>query len=94
MSLEAAAHDLLFREARTHNKWQDKPVTDEQIHELYELLKYGPTSANSSPAAAFLRARRSPSFLRCATRSNTPTTAASCTATSSPRTSSSTASAA
>ena len=50
MTLEAAAHDLLFREARTHNKWQDKPVTDEQIHELYELLKYGPTSANSSPA--------------------------------------------
>jgi len=50
MSLESAAHDLLFREARTHNKWQDKPVTDEQIHELYELLKFGPTSANSSPA--------------------------------------------
>ncbi len=50
MTLEAAAHDLLFREARTHNKWQDKPVNDEQIHELYELLKYGPTSANSSPA--------------------------------------------
>jgi 3-hydroxypropanoate dehydrogenase len=50
MTLEAAAHDQLFREARTHNKWQDKPVTDEQIHELYELLKYGPTSANSSPA--------------------------------------------
>ena len=42
MTLEAAAHDLLFREARTHNKWQDKPVTDEQIHELYELLKYRP----------------------------------------------------
>jgi 3-hydroxypropanoate dehydrogenase len=50
MTLESAAHDLLFREARTHNKWQDKPVTDEQIHELYNLLKFGPTSANSSPA--------------------------------------------
>ena len=50
MTLETAAHDLLFREARTHNKWQDKPVTDEQIHELYDLLKFGPTSANSSPA--------------------------------------------
>ena len=50
MTLEAAAHDLLFREARTHNKWQDKPVTDAQIHELYDLLKFGPTSANSSPA--------------------------------------------
>jgi 3-hydroxypropanoate dehydrogenase len=50
MTLEAAAHDLLFREARTHNKWQDKPVTDEQIHELYNLMRFGPTSANSSPA--------------------------------------------
>ena len=50
MTLEDAAHDLLFREARTHNKWQDKPVSDEQIHELYDLLKFGPTSANSSPA--------------------------------------------
>jgi 3-hydroxypropanoate dehydrogenase len=50
MTLEAAAHDLLFREARTHNKWQDKPVTDAQIHELYDLLRFGPTSANSSPA--------------------------------------------
>ena len=50
MSLESAVHDLLFREARTHNKWQDKPVTDEQIHELYNLMKFGPTSANSSPA--------------------------------------------
>jgi 3-hydroxypropanoate dehydrogenase len=50
MTLESDAHDLLFREARTHNKWQDKPVTDEQIHELYNLLKFGPTSANSSPA--------------------------------------------
>ena len=50
MTLDTAAHDLLFREARTHNKWQDKPVTDEQIHALYDLLRYGPTSANSSPA--------------------------------------------
>jgi 3-hydroxypropanoate dehydrogenase len=50
MTLEAAAHDLLFREARTHNKWRDKPVTDVQIYELYNLLKFGPTSANSSPA--------------------------------------------
>jgi 3-hydroxypropanoate dehydrogenase len=58
MTLEAAAHDLLFREARTHNKWQDKPVSDEQIHELYDLLKFGPTSANSSPARfVFIRTK-------------------------------------
>jgi 3-hydroxypropanoate dehydrogenase len=58
MTLEATAHDLLFREARTHNKWQDKPVSDEQIHALYDLLKFGPTSANSSPARfVFIRTK-------------------------------------
>jgi 3-hydroxypropanoate dehydrogenase len=50
MSIDAAGHDLLFKEARTHNKWHDKPITDETLHELYEILKFGPTSANSSPA--------------------------------------------
>src|SRR6202789_4538953 len=65
MTLEAAAHDLLFREARTHNKWQDKPVTDELIHELYELLKFGPTSANSSPARfVFIRTQEGKEKLR------------------------------
>ena len=44
------ALDLLFREARTHNKWDEKPVSDETLHELYDILKFGPTSANSSPA--------------------------------------------
>ena len=44
------ALDLIFREARTHNAWQDKPVTDEQLKEIYELFKWGPTSANMSPA--------------------------------------------
>ncbi len=42
--------DRLFREARTHNKWLDKPVPAETLHALYELLKWGPTSANCSPA--------------------------------------------
>ena len=41
---------LLLTEARSHNGWQDKPVSDQQLHELYDLLKWGPTSANSSPA--------------------------------------------
>lgn len=45
----AAALDQLFRSARTHNVWLDTPVTDEQLHQLYELLKWGPTSANCSP---------------------------------------------
>ncbi len=42
--------DQLFREARTHNGWQDKTVSDELLRELYDLLKMGPTSANCLPA--------------------------------------------
>lgn len=41
---------LLFSSARTHNAWLDKPVSDEQIHAIYNAMKWGPTSANSSPA--------------------------------------------
>ncbi|GAC1429503.1 MAG: malonic semialdehyde reductase [Thermoanaerobaculia bacterium] len=48
--LNQAALDELFREARTHNVWLDKPVTDETLRQLYDLAKWGPTSANSSPA--------------------------------------------
>ena len=58
MTIDAAGLDLLFREARTQNKWHDEPVTDEQIRELYDILKFGPTSANSSPARfVFIRTR-------------------------------------
>jgi 3-hydroxypropanoate dehydrogenase len=42
--------DQLFRRARTRNGWTDRPVTDEQIHALYDLVKLGPTSANSCPS--------------------------------------------
>jgi 3-hydroxypropanoate dehydrogenase len=42
--------DQLFRTARTQNKWTDKPVAEELIRELYDLLKWGPTSANTCPA--------------------------------------------
>jgi 3-hydroxypropanoate dehydrogenase len=48
--VDAAALDQLFRLARTRNGWTDRPVSDDQVHELYELLKWGPTSANSCPA--------------------------------------------
>jgi len=48
--LAGAALDQLFRTARTHNKWQDRPVSDETLRELYELVKLGPTSANCEPA--------------------------------------------
>jgi 3-hydroxypropanoate dehydrogenase len=48
--VDDAALDLLFRKARSHNGWIDKPVTDELLRQLYELMKWGPTSANCSPA--------------------------------------------
>jgi 3-hydroxypropanoate dehydrogenase len=58
MTIDAAGHDLLFREARTHNKWKDAPVADETLRELYDILKFGPTSANSSPARfVFIRTK-------------------------------------
>ena len=50
MALDDVALDTLFRQSRTHNKWTDAPVTDDELHALYDLLKMGPTSANSSPA--------------------------------------------
>ncbi len=49
-TLDDKALDQLFREARTQNKWQDRPVPDAKLEELYNLLKFAPTSANSSPA--------------------------------------------
>jgi 3-hydroxypropanoate dehydrogenase len=45
-----AALDTLFRHARTQNAWKDLPVPDAQLEALYELMKWCPTSANSSPA--------------------------------------------
>jgi 3-hydroxypropanoate dehydrogenase len=63
--LDTAALDQLFRSARTHNAWLDRPVTDEQLHELYELAKMGPTSANCSPARyVFVRSKEGKERLR------------------------------
>ena len=47
--LAEAALDQLFRSARTYNAFLPKPVSAEQLHALYDLAKFGPTSANSSP---------------------------------------------
>lgn len=47
--LSEAAFDQLFRNARTLNAWLPKDVSDAQLHQLYELAKFGPTSANASP---------------------------------------------
>ncbi|MBN8133985.1 hypothetical protein J0J29_23315, partial [Vibrio vulnificus] len=42
--------EQLFDDARTHNAWPDRPVPDELLHRLYDLMKWGPTSANCCPA--------------------------------------------
>ena len=48
--------DLLFRKARTFYAWKPQPVSDQTLHEIYELFKFGPTSFNTSPARiVFLR---------------------------------------
>ena len=49
MPLDDAGLDLLFREARTHGKWSEAPVSDDTLRELYDLAKLGPTSGNGSP---------------------------------------------
>lgn len=48
--LNDAALDQLFRTARTYNGYLDKAVTTEQLDAIWELMKYGPTSANCLPA--------------------------------------------
>lgn len=48
--LSDAALGQLFRDARTFNGYLDKPVSDEQLHAIWDLVKFGPTSANALPA--------------------------------------------
>ena len=48
--LSDAALDQLFRTARTYNGYLDKPVSTEQLHAIWDLMKMGPTSANQLPA--------------------------------------------
>jgi 3-hydroxypropanoate dehydrogenase len=48
--LPAAALDQLFCKARTYNDWTDTPIDEDTVRSLYDLLKWGPTSANASPA--------------------------------------------
>ena len=48
-SVDKKALDRLFYEGRSHNSWQDKPVADELLHQLYDLTRMPPTSANCSP---------------------------------------------
>jgi 3-hydroxypropanoate dehydrogenase len=55
----------LFLDARTHNGWLDKPVPDSVLHEIYDLVKYGPTSMNTQPMRLlFLRTAAAKERLR------------------------------
>jgi 3-hydroxypropanoate dehydrogenase len=48
--LDDAALDTIFRTARSYNGYLDKPVSEEQLHAIWDLMKWGPTSANQNPA--------------------------------------------
>ena len=50
MTIDQAALGTLFNDARTQNKWLDRPVTDDELRQVFDLLKMAPTSANCSPA--------------------------------------------
>ena len=49
-TLDERGRELLFTGARTHHAWLDRPVSEETLHRLYDLLKWPPTSANGNPA--------------------------------------------
>jgi 3-hydroxypropanoate dehydrogenase len=56
---------LLFLDARTHNGWTDKPVSDADLRRIFDVMKMAPTSANTSPARfLFLRTKAAKERLR------------------------------
>jgi 3-hydroxypropanoate dehydrogenase len=64
-SLNQQALEQLFLNARTHNGWQDKPISEEVLKQLYDLIKFAPTSANASPARfLFLASKESKETLK------------------------------
>ncbi|HKG94252.1 MAG TPA: malonic semialdehyde reductase [Gemmatimonadaceae bacterium] len=64
-TLPDVALDQLFRTARSHYAWLDKPVTEDALRQVYELMKWGPTSANSNPTRfLMLRSREAKERLR------------------------------
>src|ERR1700758_4710090 len=64
-AVDDSALDTLFREARTYATWQRRPVDDQTLRSLYDLLKWAPTSANAAPARfAFLRSKEAKERLR------------------------------
>src|SRR3954463_14072175 len=63
--IDEAGVQALFTAARTHGKWLDRPVSDDTLRDIYDLLKWAPTSANAAPARfAFLRSKEAKERLR------------------------------
>lgn len=59
-ALSPESIDRLFKSHRTVNRFTDREVTDEQLKEIYELTKMGPTAFNSQPLrVTFLRSAES-----------------------------------
>ena len=48
-AIDTESQNVLFREARTANKFADEPVTDAELEAIYDLLQWAPTSANTQP---------------------------------------------
>ena len=48
--LDSTALDIIFRTARTYRAWDGRPVEDATLQAIYELMKWGPTTSNTSPA--------------------------------------------
>jgi 3-hydroxypropanoate dehydrogenase len=64
-TLQDEALDIIFREARTHRAWQNRDVPDALIDQIYELLKFGPTSGNCCPARfVFVKSKEAKERLR------------------------------
>ena len=59
------ALNLLFRDARSYSAWLNRPVEDDTLRQLYDLAKWGPTSANAGPARfIFVRSQKAKERLR------------------------------
>jgi 3-hydroxypropanoate dehydrogenase len=57
-ALPEEALEIIFTQARTHKDWLSDAVSDELLRQIYDLMKWGPTSANSSPARiVFVRSK-------------------------------------
>ena len=64
-TIDETAQDIIFRKARTHNGWQNKPIEDSLLERVFELCKWGPTSANCSPMRlVFVRSKEAKEKLK------------------------------